>query len=156
MGKYGEGVNYAKAQDPSSANIIDPGLFTGKVRVMQDYATISASSNLSSAYILVGGKLPTGSQVVQIILSSDCAIKASGTKSTVTIGDEGDPNRYMEAVILHAASTPNTVHVGPNVVGGMYYTVTGVTDNYIRIDNTVANAVLSSGTVKITVFYIVE
>ncbi len=156
MGKYGDGTNYAKTLDPSSANIIDPGLLGGKVRVMQDTAVISASSNLSSAYIVVGGKLPTGSQVVKIIIGSSCLIKAGGTASTVTVGDEGDPNRYMEAVILHTLSTPNTVHVGPNVVGGMYYTVTGTTDNYIRIDQTTSNAVLSAGTIKITVFYTVE
>jgi len=156
MGEYGKGVNYTKTLDPSSANIIDPGLLGGKVRVMQDTAVISGSTSLSSAYIVVGGKLPTGAQIVQMIISSSCLIKASGTKSTVTVGDEGDPNRYMDAVILHTLSTPNTVHVGPNVVGGMYYTVTGTTDNYIRIDNTAANAVLSAGTIKISVFYTVE
>ncbi len=156
MGKYANGTNYAKTLDPSSANIIDPGLLGGKVRVMQDTATVTASTNMSSSYFVVGDKLPTGAQVVKIIIGSSCLIKASGTASTVTVGDEGDPNRYMESVILHTLSTPNTVHVGPNVVGGMYYTVTGTTDNYIRIDNSNANAVLSAGTIKISVFYTVE
>jgi hypothetical protein len=152
MAEYGQGVNYAKSIDPTSANIVDPGLLGGKVRVFQDYATISATSNLSSAYITVGSKLPTGSQVVKIIVSATSAVKASGTGSTLRIGDEGDTDRYITNTMM----TSSSVHVGPNNAGGMYYTVTGTTDNYIRISNESTNAVLSSGTVKITVFYVVE
>ena len=152
MAEYGQGTNYAKTLDPSSSNIIDPGLIGGKLRVFQDTATISASSNLSSAYITVGSKLPTGSQVVKIIVSSTGEVKASGTTSTLRIGDEGDTDRYITNTMM----TKSSVHVGPNVATGMYYTVTGVTDNYIRVSNESTNAVMSSGTVYITVFYVVE
>ena len=152
MAEYGQGTNYAKSLDPSSANIVDPGLLGGKVRVFQDTATISATVNMSSAYIVVGGKLPTGSQVVKIILSNTGVCKASGTTSILTVGDEGDPDRYITSVML----TSSAVTVGPVAAGGMYYTVTGITDNYIRIDNSNTNAVASSGTLKITVFYVVE
>jgi hypothetical protein len=152
MAEYGQGVNYAKSIDPTSANIVDPGLLGGKVRVFQDYATISATSNFSSAYITVGSKLPTGSQVVKIIVSATSSAKASGTGSTLRIGDEGDTDRYLTNTMV----TSSSVHVGPNAASGMYYTVTGTTDNYIRISNESTNAVLSTGTVKITVFYVVE
>jgi hypothetical protein len=48
MALYGHGVNYAKSIDPSSENVIDPGLLCGKVRVFEDYATVTGSSNLQS------------------------------------------------------------------------------------------------------------
>ena len=152
MAKYGEGTNYAKQDDPiASSNIIDPGLLGGKIRVYQDTATVSASSNLNSTdYILVGGKLPTGSQVVKVIVGHGA--HALGTQAAVDVGDEGDPNRYLSNIQISTAN----VQVGPNVVGGMYYSVTGTTDNYIRITGTAAGTRITSGTIKISVFYVVE
>jgi len=152
MAKYGEGTNYAKQDDPVAAsNIIDPGLLGGKLRVFQDTATVSASSNLNSTdYILVGGKLPTGSQVVKVILGHGA--HALGTQAAVDVGDEGDQNRYLSNIQISTAN----VQVGPNVVGGQYYTVTGTTDNYIRITGTAAGTRVTSGTIKISVFYVVE
>jgi len=152
MAKYGEGINYAKQSDPVAAsNIIDPGLLGGKLRVMQDTFSISVSSNLNSTdYILVGGKLPTGSQVVKIILGHPAT--ALGTQAAIDVGDQGDQDRYISNIQVSAAG----VQVGPNVVGGMYYTVTGTTDNYIRITGTAAGTRVSSGTMKISVFYVVE
>lgn len=151
MAKYGNGTNYAKVIDPSSDNIIDPGLIGGKVRVMQDTAVISVSTNLNSTnYIVVGGKLPTGAQVVKIIVGHGA--HALGTQAAIDIGDEGDQNRYIENIQISTAN----VQVGPNVVGGMYYTVTGTTDNYIRITGTADGTRITSGTIKISVFYVVE
>lgn len=150
MAKYGEGINHAKTRDPSAANIVDPGLLGGKVRVMQDYATVTAGADLSSAgYIVLGGKLPTGSQVVRVVVGGTMEVFA--TSSNVHVGDEGDANRYLNNVSCHS----NLVRVGPNVAGGMYYTVTGVTDNYVRITIPTGSAI-SSGTLKLSVFYTVE
>lgn len=152
MAKYANGTNYAKTIDPSSANIIDPGLIGGKVRIFQDTAVISASANLNSTdYIIVGGKLPTGSQVVKIILGAP-GTTALGTQNDLKVGDEGDDDRYMTAVQVSAAA----VHVGPNVSGGMYYTVTGTTDNYIRLTGNNAGTRVSTNTLKVSIFYVVE
>jgi len=151
MAEYGKGTNYTKQEDPTSANIVDPGLLGGKLRVMQDTFSVSVSSNLNSTdYILVGGRLPTGAQVVKIILGHPA--HALGTQAAVDIGDEGDPNRYVEDIQISTAN----VQVGPNVVGGQYYTVTGTTDNYIRITGTAAGTRVTSGTAKISIFYTVE
>lgn len=153
MAKYGEGTNYAKAQDPSSSNILDPGVFSGKVRVMQDTASISASSNLNSTdYIVVGGKLPTGSQVVKIIVGHP-GTSALGTQGNLVVGDQGDADRYCAAVNMSGGAT---VVVCPTVSGGMNYTVTGTTDNYIRLTGENAGTRVSTNTVKVTIFYIVE
>ena len=92
QGKYADGTNYAKSIDPSASNIVDPGILGGKVRVHQDTATITATTNLQSlGYVIVGGKLPTGAQVVQIILGSTNVGLA--TSSIVRVGDEGDDDR---------------------------------------------------------------
>lgn len=148
MAKYGDGVNYAKTLDPSSANIIDQGLMGGKVRVMQDYATITSQMS-SDAYVVVGGKLPTGSQVVKLIIGG--TMTAFASSSNVVVGDEGDADRYMSSVSCAA----NVVSVGPNTAGGMYYTVTGTTDNYIRVSALTGTAV-STGSIKVSIFYTVE
>ena len=151
MAKYGEGTNYAKQDDPKAAsNVIDPGLLGGKVRVMQDYVTFGASSLNSQDYILVGGKLPTGAQVVDMTVSMGSP--AASSNPTIVVGDEGDPNRYIEATQV----TGGAVKVGPTVVGGMYYTVTGTTDNYIRIAGGSAGTILSGASLKVSVMYVVE
>jgi len=164
MAKYGEGTNYAKAIDPSSTNLLAHGVFGGKVRVMQDTATISASSNLNSSdYIVVGGKLPIGAQVIQIILGSKNT--AYSTSAYVLVGDEGDADRYMTtagAVIAGGLTQPltvmsaNTTHIGPNTAAGLYYTVTGTTDNYIRISGYGDYCMVSSGDLNISIMYTVE
>ena len=149
MAKYGEGVNYAKVQDPSSDNIVDPGLIGGKVRVMQDYISIASTSLQSTDYIVVGTKLPTGSQVVDIKISSDATSTGSGL---IVVGDEGDADRYITSMGV----TANYVGTGPNTSGGIYYSVTGTTDNYIRITGAGNGTVLTGSTVKISVMYVVE
>ena len=157
MALYGNGVNYAKSIDPSSTNIIDPGLLGGKLRVFQDYATISGATNLrSDNYIIVGGKLPTGSQVVKIIVG--CTSPALSTNSRIKIGDEGDDDRYMSTANATSTVTvtADAVAVGPLVAGGMYYTVTGVTDNYIRIAAGGKTESITAGTIKVSIFYVVE
>jgi hypothetical protein len=152
MAKYGDGINYAKSIDPSSANIVDPGLLGGKVRVMQDQITIATTNLDSEGYVVVGTKLPTGSQVVQIFLSGYPLLASA--PYTFLVGDEGDEDRYMTTVML----TAKTVHIGPNTQGGMYYSVTGVTDNYIRISSAGVGTVgfPTGGIIKVSVFYTVE
>jgi predicted alpha/beta-hydrolase family hydrolase len=151
MGKYANGTNYAKTLDPSSANIIDPGLLGGKVRVMQDVATVTASTCLNSTdYIIVGGQLPTGSQVVNLIIGGNTV--GGRTNATIFVGDEGDADRYCTAITVTAGG----IRVGPTVATGMYYTVTGTTDNYIRLSGAATATIITSGTINVTIFYTVE
>jgi len=149
MAKYANGVNYAKTLDPTSANIIDPGLLGGKIRVMKDYASVTSQLS-SSGYIVVGGLLPTGAQVIQTIVGG--SMTAFASSSNIHVGDEGDADRYLTSVSCAA----NVVTVGPNVSGGMYYTVTGVTDNYLRLSTAIGSTTLSGADVKVSVMYVVE
>lgn len=152
MGKYGEGVNYTKSLDSKSDNIMDPGTFGGAKRVMQDYFTFPTSTTMvSDNYIIVGRKLPTGSQVVSISLSNGAV--GTGTDSYLTVGDEGDPDRYLTKV----QSTTAAVTTSLNAYTGMNYVVTGTTDNYIRVTGSgSAVCINSGGTIKVSVFYVVD
>ena len=152
MAKYANGDRYAKVIDPTPANIIDPGLIGGKIRVHQDTATIAAATNMnSSGYVIVGGLLPTGSQVVKIVLGSVTTADA-GSSANVIVGDEGDDDRYMSSV----SCANSVVSVGPTRPVGMNYTITGTTDNYIRIKTATLGSIVSAGTVKVSIMYVVE
>lgn len=154
MALYGYGVNLTKITGSDADHgTIDPGLIGGKVRCMQDYFTFPAATTMTSnEYILIGQQLPTGSQVVEIVLSNGGV--GLGTDSYLCIGDEGDEDRYMTKV----QSTTATVKIYPNIAGGVYYTVTGKTDNIIRVagDATSTDCINSGGTIKVSVFYVVE
>jgi hypothetical protein len=161
MGKYAGGTNYAKSTSPTSDHTMDPGVFGGKLRVMQDYFMPGTTTMKSGQYVIVGTKLPTGSQVVDIIfgypVSSPAIGEIGGSSSYVTVGDEGDADRYITQVQISTAA----VVVGPNTTTGINYVVTGITDNYIRI-STIADVdanntcEVSTGPIKISVLYVVE
>jgi hypothetical protein len=150
MALFDTGVNYAKSIDPSGANVLNPGIFGGKLRVMQDYYVQGATSLNSTDYIVVGGKLPTGAQVVSMKI---CMGSPLASNASIVVGDEGDADRYITSTRL---MTGGTVGVGPTVAGGMYYTVTGVTDNYIRVAGASTASIVSGASLKISVMYIVE
>lgn len=165
MAKYADGVNRSKALSPSSENVLAPGTFRGKLRVMQDYAVISDTTTLKSGeWLVVGGKLPTNSQVVDIYVEVPVAISdASPTNCYIRVGDQGDNDRYITSTIISTSTTnvDTVILDGPTVTTGMQYTVTGVTDNYIRLHNPgVASDggenSWSSGTIKVSIFYVVE
>ena len=149
MARKAYSTNYEKVLDPSAANIIDPGLVGGKVRIMTDTITIPATATLGSTdYVIVGSKLPAGAMVTGIKLIGPTVLSSI---SSVNIGDEGDLDRYI--ALGSAVST--YVQFGPSVSTGMLYQITGTTDNYIRVQVPNGREV-SSGTIKISVEYVVE
>jgi hypothetical protein len=153
MGKYGEGANYAKTTNPSSENILDPGTLGGKLRVIQDYAVISAATTLKSTdYIQVGAVLPKGSQVVGVCIGYPNLAAAGGSDGYLKVGDEGDADRYITLVNTSSAGVTRI-----NTQTGMNYVVTGTTDNILRISGSEsAVCVNTSGTVKVTIMYVTE
>lgn len=162
MARYANGVNHAKSLTPSSENIVDPGVLGGKLRVMQDYFTVGATNMTSNQYSVVGGKLPLGSQVVDIYVEVPVTM-APGTNAYIKVGDEGDDDRYITSTIISASATnvDYTIFDGPNVATGINYTVTGVTDNYIRITNAgvaddTGDSEWTAGTIKVSILYVTE
>ena len=152
MAKYANGTNYGKSIDPSAENILDQGLYTGKVRVMQDYAAIGVATTLKSTdYIQLGGKLPTGATVIGVFLANGAV--GTGTDSYLCVGDEGDSTRYIGL----SQSTTAGIYLGPDSALNMNYVITGVTDNYIRVMGSAsADCINSAGSVEVSVLYVME
>jgi hypothetical protein len=154
MAKYANGTNYAKTISPEPSQTVEPSQFSGKVRVFIDDYTFGADSLNSTDYIIVGTKLPAGSQVVDIALTAGSPL-VTESSTTLVVGDQGSANRYL---VSNAATmlTAGAIMLGPNISTGMGYTVTGITDNYIRISGANNSTVISGAVVKIRVSYVVE
>lgn len=157
MAKFGDGVNYAISQAVTSDHTTDPGLISGKVRVMQDYITLSAGSTTlgllkSTDYVIMGGKLPAGSQIIDTVLT--VTGNMTSKHATLVVGDAGDADRYLVSNIYTMFTGNVSFHL--NTAAGMYYTVTGGTDSYIRVTGANVASGISAGTIKLSVFYTEE
>jgi hypothetical protein len=146
------GTNYAKTLSNTPTNVLTQGTMAGKVRVYCDYvevASTSFSDQMSyGSVVIMGDKLPIGAKVVQVILGCDSLSDAT-YKGTISVGDEGDVDRYLTAKQVSTAA----VYFAPTLVDEMapIYEVTGTTDNYIRLY--CASGQPSTGTIRLTVFY---
>ncbi len=143
------GTNYAKSIDPSSANIVDPGILGGVVRVLQD--TYTGAVVATGDYIRIGKQLPTGAQVLDVVLTVETL---TGSGNFLQVGDEGDADRYIASMSSSAATNSIKVPLQASATWANYQ-VTGTTDNIIRITSggTAGAAPLSGGTIKIAVYY---
>lgn len=92
------GTNYAKAIDPSSANILAAGLWGGKVRVQKDDFTFAGEA---AGEVIRVGRLPKGAKFLFAIVTS----AALGSGVTLQLGDSGDDDRYMVATAHASAAT---------------------------------------------------
>lgn len=137
------GVNYAKAVDPSPGNIANPGVLGGKVRCITD--TYTFAGEVAGTIVNIGQALPKGAIVVGI----EIANAALGAGVTLVLGDAADDARYSPAVIVCTAAG----HSVAMPVGGMNYAITGTNDTVIKLKTGVGAA---TGMVKVNVFYAVE
>lgn len=135
-----KGVNRTLMDTPTPVNRLNPGLFDGRVKAIHDY--YEASSLAAASTIDVGGLVPDGSYIVGIFLSYD-ALGAA----TVDVGDDSDPNRYIDAQSV--ASAGSTFECLPD--GHGYRIGTNTDDNQLVI--TTASAAIT-GTISITIFYV--
>lgn len=96
-----KGVNFTKQETPKSTNIIDSGIWGGKLRVQIDEYTTSgcdANSTIKMA------KLPVGATFLEMIVLHG----ALGTSVTMDVGDENDPDRYADGWDVAAAGIKET------------------------------------------------
>lgn len=143
-----KGVNRTLADDPVGSNIMDPGVQQGKVRVIMD--TYEASSVAIGSIIEVGGLIPKGARVLDVVLTHD-ALGAA----TVDVGDYEDTDRYFND---ESVASANTLH-RLNLIDGRQYkvdeTTPGATSTDRQVIITTAGAVIS-GTIKIEIYYTQE
>lgn len=137
------GTTYGKFIDPSPGNILDPGECGGRVRCITESYT--ATPIATGASILLGGTLPTGARIVEVILSWT----ALGASATATVGDAGDADRYLTTLNIGTAGSARL-----NAATGFNYKVTGTTDNVIKFAT--AGATAATGTVKAAIFYAID
>lgn len=96
-----KGVNFTKQETPKSTNIIDMGIWGGKVRVQIDNYTTSgcdANSTIKMA------KLPVGATFLGMLIFHG----ALGTSVTMDVGDADDVDRYADGLDVAAAGIKET------------------------------------------------
>lgn len=139
-----KGVNRTKMDIATPEFRLTAGEFDGRVKVMID--SYEASSLASGSTIKVGGTLPTGAKVLEIVVTAD----ALGGSVTLAVGDAEVANRYITAT---AMNTSNKV-LRINAIDGRDYKVdltdADSPDNQVVI--TVAGAA-ASGDIKVEIYF---
>jgi len=138
-----KGVNFTKADNPVSANVLPMGEWGGKVRVQMDTYVCDATETAGSTIAM--GKLPVGARFLEAILYHG----ALGTSVTLALGDAEDPDRYLTAADCAAAGVKQTRDAdlvpgsaGPYEVVGKSNTAGGADDQDLIL--TVAGATLTT------------
>jgi len=90
------GDNFAKQDNPVSTNVLDMGIWGGKVRVQKEHWT-TADFDIGST--LKVAKLPIGATFLEMIIYHG----ALGTGVKIDVGDAEDPDRYVDNGDLAAA-----------------------------------------------------
>lgn len=139
IGTAVKGVNRTKMDTPTPANRLTPGEFDGRVKVMID--SYAANALAQGSTIDVGGLLPIGAKVLEVVLMAD----ALGGSVTLAVGDSTTAARYILAT---AMNTGNKV-VRINAIDGRGYTVTSTTRQVVI---TTAGAV-ATGDIKVEIYF---
>jgi ribosomal protein L2 len=92
------GTNYTKMIDPSSANILAPGLSNGRLRIMYDTYTMTAITTGSTIKM---GKLPQGARVVAVGINHT----TGATSFTLAIGNGGSGQSAKFSAAFAAVTT---------------------------------------------------
>lgn len=145
------GVNATKFLTPSGSNILDQATFNAEVKMMYD--SYEASALASGSTITMGGKLPVGARVINVILFSD----DMGSTVTCDVGDADDADRYLDGVDLTNANDCVSMLYAPtrlSEIDGFGYVVLGTGAN--GSDDTqivITTAGILTGTLKLVVIY---
>jgi len=131
------GTNYQLTQN-TPKDMVDVSQWGGKLRVQYDTyeASAFAAGTISVA------TLPKGAIVYDVVLHAD----DMGTGTTATVGDAGDPDRFITSTDTASAATLTRL----NAIAGFGYEYSAQTDIIITTTGT------STGTFKIAIFYTVE
>lgn len=141
-----KGVNRTIADATDWDHTLKPGKFGGKLHVMVD--TYEASALPSGDVIELGGDLPIGALVLDVIVKHD----ALGTGVTLAVGDAEDTDRYIAAT---AAATAGALRA--TLADGAEYEVDNTTpstpDTQVLVTTGGASA---TGTIKLVLFYVYD
>ena len=144
-----KGVNFTKQDNPKSTNIIDMGVWGGKIRVQIDTYVTNATEEAGSTIKMA--KLPVGATFLEAILFHG----ALGATVTFDLGDTNDPDRYADAWDVAAAGIKETRAVDLNQgykVLGAAKTTLGTDDQEIMITTGVATLADEIDLMLITIY----
>jgi len=147
------GVQKTKHRDPTGANIVNPGISGGNVKVMTD--TYECAATAAGTIIEMCKELPKGAIILEIILNTDNL----GNNTTIAVGDYEDADRYIDAVDCGAAEVTKKIGTTTGNIDGRLYevdetytgkTVGSGTDRQITLTTAVGEA---TGTINLIIFY---
>ncbi len=93
------GVNRTILNSGTPDHTLAKGLSGGRVRAMID--TYEANALAANSVVLMGGKLPVGANIVDVILDHD----ALGGGTSIDVGDAADADRYIDGEDTSSAGT---------------------------------------------------
>ena len=133
------GVNATKIAAGGISNQLAKGTYDARVKCIVD--SYEAAALASNSTITVGGTLPAGARVQDVVITFDALADV-----TLLVGDSADPNRYID----ESAATAKQMHT--EFADGVDYVVgTASGDNQVIITNTGVSA--ATGTIKIAIYY---
>ncbi len=138
-----KGVNQTKIETPTPANRLAKGLFDGRLKVTTDI--YEAAALASGSTIKVGGLLPKGARIKEIVLHTDNL----QNNTTLAVGDSDTADRYIAATD-HGAAALITRILAAQIAGRDYVIGTATGDNQIVITTGSGEA---TGTIKIDIIY---
>ncbi len=134
-----KGVNRTKIDTATPADRLTPGEFDGRVKVIID--SYAAAGLVLGSTINVGGLLPIGAKVLEIVLTCD----ALGGSVTLAVGDSTTAARYISATAMNTGNKVTRI----NAIDGRSYTVTTTTRQVVI---TTAGAA-ATGDIKIEIYF---
>lgn len=142
------GTNYAKAADPSPANIIGKGLFPGKLKVQLDDYTFAGAS---SGEVVRVAKLPVGAKVVAVLLAN----AALGSGVTLAVGNGGSGKGAIFRAAAAASSASSVWAVCGGIVASVIPYVVGTLSGDDVVTVTTGGAT-ATGKINVATIYTVE
>ncbi len=137
------GVNQTKIETPTPANRLAKGLFDGRLKVITDIYEAAALE--AGSTIKVGGLLPKGARIKEIVLHTDNL----QNNTTLAVGDSDTADRYIVAIDHGAAALISRIPAAA-IAGRDYVIGTATGDNQIVITTAAGEA---TGTIKIDIIY---
>jgi hypothetical protein len=135
------GTNYAKAIDPTPANILARGVWGGKLQVKTDVYELSSTAENTIINI---ANLNDGDKVVDVKIYFDDL----GTGLTIDVGDSDTVDRYIDGADVATAAGSASMS---DVDGVMYVVGTNDGDNIVQAK---LLGGVGTGTLKTVVTYV--
>jgi hypothetical protein len=129
------------------------GVIDARVKCHLDsYVTTGANEDATST-IAMCPTLPTGANIVGVMLSLSGALTSN---VTLSVGDSASAARYLSVVACSAAIVTDMLGAY-GVPGGLAYIVgTATGDNQILVTINAANNIVASRTIKIMILYTMD